>query len=134
MNSISGLVKETLPNYLSSLPVPDTFSGWFKLSFKDWLSLIPPTAVAAGIGYTIYLAYCPAARKGGCPKAGICNQSVRKHEAKVVDMIDIENIAEKAAFCRCWKTKNWPYCDGSHGEHNKQTGDNVGPVVLKRNS
>lgn len=26
----------------------------------------------------------------------------------------------------------WPYCDGSHGEHNKQTGDNVGPVVVKK--
>lgn len=77
----------------------------FISTVKDWLALIPPTAVAAGIGYTVYLAYCPAA-KGGCSKAGRCNQSVRKHEAKVVDMIDIENIAEKAAFCRCWKSKN----------------------------
>ena len=23
-----------------------------------------------------------------------------------------------------------PYCDGSHREHNKATGDNVGPVVV----
>lgn len=74
-------------------------------SVKDWLALIPPTAIVAGLGYTVYLAYCPAA-KGGCSKAGRCNQSVRKHEAKVVDMVDIENIAEKAAFCRCWKSKN----------------------------
>ena len=26
----------------------------------------------------------------------------------------------------------WPYCDGAHGEHNKLTGDNLGPVVIKR--
>ncbi|XP_034116576.1 CDGSH iron-sulfur domain-containing protein 2 homolog [Drosophila sulfurigaster albostrigata] len=132
MEPISQLVKSTLPNYLSNLPIPDTFGGWFKLSFKDWLALVPPTAVVAGIGYAGYLAFCPAAQRRCSPKSGRCNETIRKHEAKVVDMIDVEDIAEKAAFCRCWKTKNWPYCDGSHGEHNKQTGDNVGPVVVKK--
>ncbi|XP_034487008.1 CDGSH iron-sulfur domain-containing protein 2 homolog [Drosophila innubila] len=132
MEPISHLVKSTLPNYLSNLPIPDSFGGWFKLSFKDWLALIPPTAVVAGIGYASYLAFCPAAQGRCSQKNGRCNNHVRKHEAKVVDMIDVEDIAEKAAFCRCWKTKNWPYCDGSHAEHNKQTGDNVGPVVIKK--
>ncbi|EDW16215.1 CDGSH iron-sulfur domain-containing protein 2 homolog [Drosophila mojavensis] len=131
MQSLSHAVKTSLPNYLSSLPVPDSVGGWFKLSFKDWLALIPPTAVVVGIGYISYQALCPAAQRKSC--SGRCNDNIRKHEAKVVDMIDIENIADKAAFCRCWKTKNWPYCDGSHGEHNKNTGDNVGPVVIKRN-
>ncbi|XP_017482550.1 PREDICTED: CDGSH iron-sulfur domain-containing protein 2 homolog [Rhagoletis zephyria] len=131
MQAVSSLVKNTIPDYLSNLPIPDTFTGWFKLSFKDWLALVPPTAAIAGLGYMSYLAFCPVARKD-CAGAARCNQSIRKSEAKVVDMIDIENIAEKAAFCRCWKTKNWPYCDGSHGEHNKRTGDNVGPVVLQK--
>ena len=129
---LGSLVKTTIPNYLSDLPIPDSFTGWFKLSLTDWIALIPPTAVIAGIGYTAYLAYCPVARSRSPPDTSKCNYSVRKHEDKVVDMIDIENIAEKAAFCRCWRTKNWPYCDGSHGDHNKTTGDNVGPVVLKR--
>lgn len=26
----------------------------------------------------------------------------------------------------------FPYCDGSHNEHNKETGDNVGPIIVKR--
>ena len=26
-----------------------------------------------------------------------------------------------------------PYCDGSHREHNKETGDNIGPVVVSVN-
>ena len=26
----------------------------------------------------------------------------------------------------------FPRCDGSHTKHNKETGDNVGPLVLKR--
>ncbi|XP_055385161.1 CDGSH iron-sulfur domain-containing protein 2 homolog [Condylostylus longicornis] len=124
------LIKETLPNYLSNLPIPDSFGGWFKLSITDWLQLIPPTAVVAGIGYMSYLAFCPKARPQ-C-KPGTCNQKIKKSVDKVVDMVDIEDISEKAAFCRCWKTKNWPYCDGSHTEHNKNTGDNVGPLVVKR--
>ena len=25
----------------------------------------------------------------------------------------------------------FPYCDGAHNKHNKETGDNVGPVNIK---
>ncbi|KAH8278769.1 hypothetical protein KR018_009215 [Drosophila ironensis] len=133
MESLSHLVKTSLPNYLSNLPVPDSFGGWFKLSLKDWLALIPPTVVVAGIGYTSYLAFCPAAQtRCSAKKSGRCNNKIRLNEPKVVDPVDVEDIAEKAAFCRCWKSKNWPYCDGSHTEHNKVTGDNVGPLVIKK--
>ncbi|KAG4080214.1 hypothetical protein HA402_008285 [Bradysia odoriphaga] len=129
MESLSSLVKVSLPNYLAGLPIPNTFGGWFKLGFRDWLCLVPPTAAMAGLGYMSYLAFCPEGR----PRPnGRCNQAHRLNEAKVVDSVDIEDIADKAAFCRCWKSKNWPYCDGAHGAHNKQTGDNVGPVVVKR--
>ncbi|GAB0092511.1 CDGSH iron-sulfur domain-containing protein 2 homolog [Sergentomyia squamirostris] len=124
-----GFVRESLPNYLSNLPIPDTFGGWFRLGFKDWLSLVPPTAIVAGLGYTFYLAFCPHGRPQPSAQA---NHKIRKNEAKVVDNIDIEDIAEKAAFCRCWKSANWPYCDGSHGQHNKETGDNLGPVVVRK--
>ncbi|XP_055315601.1 CDGSH iron-sulfur domain-containing protein 2 homolog [Sitodiplosis mosellana] len=131
MEALSTLVKVTFPNYLSNLPIPDSFGGWFKLGFRDWLSLIPPTAAVAGLGYVSYLAFCPEARKS--TKVARVNKLIRLEDAKVADFVDIEDIAEKAAFCRCWKSKNWPYCDGSHGAHNKECGDNLGPVVLKRN-
>lgn len=129
MQLLSGLVKTTLPNYLAGLPIPDSFGGWFRLGFTDWLSLIPPTAAVGGLVYVSYLAFCPEARPKPSTKV---NRSIRMAEAKVVDMIDIEDIAEKAAFCRCWKSKNWPYCDGSHGPHNKECQDNLGPVVVQR--
>lgn len=73
------------------------------ISVTDWLSLIPPTAAVGGLVYVSYLAFCPEARPKPSTKV---NRTIRMAEAKVVDMIDIEDIAEKAAFCRCWKSKN----------------------------
>ena len=60
------------------------------------------------------------------------NPCIRKDEKKVADIVNIEDLGEKTAFCRCWRSEKWPYCDGAHGKHNRETGDNVGPVVIKR--
>lgn len=73
-------------------------------SVRDWISLVPPTAAVAGLGYVTYLAFCPEARK--CTKVQRFNKSIRLEDAKVADFVDIEDIADKAAFCRCWKSKN----------------------------
>ncbi|GAB5036161.1 cdgsh iron-sulfur domain-containing protein 1 [Nannochloropsis oceanica] len=68
------------------------------------------------------------------------NPSIKKDQPKVVDAFtvkDIEDMMKKdkngvVAMCRCWRSKTFPLCDGSHTEHNKRCGDNVGPVVLKK--
>lgn len=60
--------------------------------------------------------------------------------SKINDKIDLsstkvvnnENLCagEKKVYCRCWKSETFPLCDGSHVGHNKETGDNVGPLIL----
>jgi CDGSH-type Zn-finger protein len=35
------------------------------------------------------------------------------------------------AFCRCWQSGKFPYCDGTHRTINAETGDSVGPVIVK---
>ncbi|KAH0560585.1 CDGSH iron-sulfur domain-containing protein 2 homolog [Cotesia glomerata] len=129
METISHVVKVSLPNYLSGLPIPDSVGGWFKLGFKDWLALIPPTAIVAGLGYMSYQSWCPEAKKA--IKARV-NHKVKKDVGKVVDTVDVEDITEKAVFCRCWKSENWPYCDGAHAKHNEATCDNVGPLIVTK--
>lgn len=37
---------------------------------------------------------------------GRVNVKIKKDVAKVVDSVDIEDISEKAVFCRCWKSDN----------------------------
>ena len=73
------------------------------------------------------------------PKKNLVNLSLKKDQTKVVDAYDcneIEKLAEykdgKLVMCRCWRSKKFPYCDGSHVEHNKETGDNVGPLIIKK--
>ena len=66
-------------------------------------------------------------------------------------LTDIEDSGKKV-FCRCWKSKTFPYCDGSHvavstqrrtaptqrltrgsrAQHNKATGDNLGPLIVTK--
>ncbi|PAA83174.1 hypothetical protein BOX15_Mlig029580g1, partial [Macrostomum lignano] len=61
------------------------------------------------------------------------NWSVQKDKDKVVNTVDIEEISgDKVCMCRCWRSKQFPYCDGTHNQHNKDTGDNVGPLIVKK--
>eukprot|EP00218_Dolichomastix_sp_CCMP3274_P008509 CAMPEP_0170142944 /NCGR_PEP_ID=MMETSP0033_2-20121228/9228_1 /TAXON_ID=195969 /ORGANISM="Dolichomastix tenuilepis, Strain CCMP3274" /LENGTH=120 /DNA_ID=CAMNT_0010379353 /DNA_START=14 /DNA_END=376 /DNA_ORIENTATION=+ len=59
------------------------------------------------------------------------NTTIQLDKPKVVDFASAANIEEKAVYCRCWKSKTFPMCDGSHEKHNKATGDNTGPLIVK---
>ncbi|XP_052186080.1 CDGSH iron-sulfur domain-containing protein NEET [Diospyros lotus] len=64
---------------------------------------------------------------------GAINPAIRKTEEKVVDVVPLSELAKpQTAYCRCWRSATFPLCDGSHVKHNKATGDNVGPLLLKK--
>ncbi len=61
------------------------------------------------------------------------NPDIRKTEDKVVDSVVVTELSKPLTpYCRCWRSGTFPLCDGSHVKHNKATGDNVGPLLLKK--
>ncbi|KAI3388190.1 hypothetical protein SNEBB_006236 [Seison nebaliae] len=130
MNSIHDFWTQSFANYFAQLPLPKTFGGFFHLSLSDWGRLLPFFGVTVGIGYLGYYHYDTRQQINRCNQS-IINRSIQLSKEKVVDIVDVEDIGEKKAFCRCWKSKKFPYCDGAHNQHNAATGDNVGPLVVK---
>ncbi|KAK9665608.1 hypothetical protein RND81_14G123200 [Saponaria officinalis] len=66
-------------------------------------------------------------------RAESINPEIRKNEDKVVDSVLVSDLSKNiTAYCRCWRSGTFPLCDGGHMKHNKATGDNVGPLLLKK--
>nr|QHX41470.1 CDGSH iron-sulfur domain-containing protein 2A-like protein [Halisarca dujardinii]QSX72239.1 CDGSH iron sulfur domain 2 [Halisarca dujardinii] len=120
-----------LPRYLQNLPFPKSPEGFTSLSREEWIQLAPFIMLVCLFLWImikpILSGLFPQKQKR--PKH-IVNKKVKKEEPKVVDTVQIEDIGDKKAFCRCWKSKNFPYCDGSHNKHNEEQGDNVGPLKI----
>ncbi|TNN65568.1 CDGSH iron-sulfur domain-containing protein 1 [Liparis tanakae] len=103
----------------------------FTLSKEHFVVALPVAVVAAVGGFLVshYLS-------GRSCKKGPVNTTISKDSPKVVHSFDMEDIGTKAVYCRCWKSKKvgapFPYCDGAHAKHNEETGDNVGPLIIKQ--
>ncbi|KAL3994340.1 putative methyltransferase family protein [Acanthocheilonema viteae] len=91
---------------------------------KDWLLGIGALIGSALFGY--YVGVLLSKKKARV------NNKIKLSTDKVAETVDLEDIGEQEVFCRCWKSNNWPYCDGSHNKHNQVTGDNVGPLIVKK--
>lgn len=87
------------------------------------------TAIA--VGYAAYLTYT-SNKKNSSDSDKSINPSIKKDQPKVVDSLDLEDLGTKSVFCRCWRSKKFPYCDGAHTKHNNECGDNVGPLIIQR--
>lgn len=104
---------------------------WALVYFSNlYLQLSCVNASALGLAYR---------RPGSSPRrmvvvrAEAINPDIRKTEEKVVDSVVVTDLAKPLTpYCRCWRSATFPLCDGSHVKHNKATGDNVGPLLLKK--
>ncbi|XP_063819787.1 CDGSH iron-sulfur domain-containing protein 1 [Pseudophryne corroboree] len=95
---------------------------------RDWAA---PAALAVGTAAVGYLVYRSLFCKDKCCKSMV-NPEIQKDNPKVVHAFDMEDLGDKAVYCRCWRSKKFPFCDGAHTKHNEETGDNVGPLIIKK--
>ncbi|ETV78823.1 hypothetical protein H257_07651 [Aphanomyces astaci] len=132
MEAIRRVLKIDLPKYLKSLPIPSTVEGLTKLTPDEWQILAPFLVAVIVLLATIALSLFGGSKK---PSRRV-NTSIALEKEKVVDTCDIEDMFTKGSLkcvlCRCWKSKKFPFCDGAHNEHNKATGDNLGPLIVQK--
>lgn len=43
---------------------------------------------------------------------------------------EVTQTTGKQAYCRCWRSQSFPYCDGSHNQL-PNDGQALGPVVVE---
>ncbi|XP_064176065.1 CDGSH iron-sulfur domain-containing protein 1-like [Anguilla rostrata] len=98
------------------------------LSKAELVTAISLTAGAAAVSVLVYKTFF-STNKSSKSKV---NLDLQKDNPKVVHAFDIEDLRDKAVYCRCWRSKKFPFCDGAHAKHNEETGDNVGPLIIKR--
>ncbi|XP_043407697.1 CDGSH iron-sulfur domain-containing protein 1 isoform X1 [Chelonia mydas] len=67
----------------------------------EWVAAISLAAGAAAVGY---LAYTRFLSKDKCCKAMV-NLHIQKDNPKVVHAFDMEDLGDKAVYCRCWRSK-----------------------------
>ena len=104
MEVVSRIIKVQFPYYLKSLPIPSTFGGFAKLSGNEWVQLVPFVVTTSVVVYLVVSAILPS-KPSKKADADWVNKTEQKEKEKVADIIQIEDLGEKTAFCRCWKSK-----------------------------
>merc|ERR1712062_46574 len=122
------IIRDAIPNYLKSVPIPYNLADLRDMTLME---MAHATLFLGATGYSAYAVYQKCTVKPVAPR---CNNSIQLEDEKVVHSYDIEDMADKEVYRRCWKSKSFPYCDGSHNAHNKKTGDNTGPLIIKKKS
>lgn len=78
-----------------------TLSLWQPMFFlvNDWAKIVPLMVVSAAVGFYV-------SRKFPSRQNTWVNKVHQKDVPKIVHSMDMEDIADKKTFCRCWCSKS----------------------------
>uniref|UniRef100_A0A8C3WK93 Iron-binding zinc finger CDGSH type domain-containing protein n=1 Tax=Catagonus wagneri TaxID=51154 RepID=A0A8C3WK93_9CETA len=94
----------------------------------EWISAVTIAAGTTAIGYLAYKRFYIKNHRN----KSMVNPHIQKDKPKVVHAFDMEDLGDKAVYCRRWSSKKFPLCDESYIKHNEETGNNVGPLIIKK--
>ncbi|KFO29168.1 CDGSH iron-sulfur domain-containing protein 1 [Fukomys damarensis] len=92
----------------------------------EWIAAVTIVAGTAATGYLAYKRFCVKDHRS----KSMVKLHIQKDNPKAVHAFDMEEI--KAVYCRSWRSQKFPLCDGSHTKHDEETGDNVGPLSIRK--
>merc|ERR1712088_277676 len=92
MLGIAYIVRDAIPNYLRSVPIPYNFGDLGDMSLGEWAHFVTFASVSGFAGHALYQK-CMAKST-----AGRCNQSVQLSDEKVVHAYDMEDLADKEVY------------------------------------
>eukprot|EP00658_Telonema_sp_P-2_P012249 TRINITY_DN1466_c0_g1_i14.p1 TRINITY_DN1466_c0_g1~~TRINITY_DN1466_c0_g1_i14.p1 ORF type:complete len:120 (+),score=36.84 TRINITY_DN1466_c0_g1_i14:112-471(+) len=112
----------------SEMCIRDRYQRRVRDTLTNNMDFVDPVSIAVGIGVGLLLSMLISSSG----KSHV-NPGIDKAAPKVATMVKAQEIeGEKAVYCRCWRSKTFPLCDGSHNAYNKETGDNVGPLIVSK--
>ncbi|KAI7688469.1 CDGSH iron-sulfur domain-containing protein 1, partial [Sarcoptes scabiei] len=105
-----------------------SYSSQSKMFCHNLRPYLPWICTSIALGYAAYIHW--KLRK--IRKSSKLNEE-RLNDANLkvnIDSIE-KNVSKKSiSYCRCWRSKKFPKCDGSHQCYNRESGDNVGPLTM----
>jgi len=101
------------------------------LYLQQYRSLLPWLCTSLALGYAAYLTWKIRRLREENKKKPINKDYCYdpRHDVNI-DAIDRDHPKKRVAYCRCWKSETFPFCDGKHKYHNKDHEDKVGPLVV----
>uniref|UniRef100_A0A3B3QXG3 CDGSH iron sulfur domain 1 n=1 Tax=Paramormyrops kingsleyae TaxID=1676925 RepID=A0A3B3QXG3_9TELE len=80
------------------------------MSKAEWIAAISLAAGTTAVGILVYKTFFS---KDKCCKSKV-NLDLQKDNPKVVHAFDIEDLGDKAVYCRCWRSKKVMMMQGYH--------------------
>lgn len=128
LDLLAHLVKEVLPCRLRSIPLPESASSFNYFTLGEWIQFLGFVSACGTIVYAL---------KVHSSSSGVANVRDKIGEPFVFNnknnlVIDIRDLEYGTKFCRCLRSKKFPFCDGTHNALNNGSGKLIYPLKVSK--